>query len=61
MQGHLQNLVKQGFRMKTELMGYRVLENPAFPAPADGYMVTFVASYERGFSAPSHQFLHSLL
>jgi hypothetical protein len=36
-------------------------EDPAFPVPAEGYMVTFVAFYERGFGVPSHQFLHSLL
>jgi hypothetical protein len=26
-----------------------------------GYVMAYVAFYERGFSVPSHQFLHSLL
>jgi hypothetical protein len=40
--------------MAAELVACHVLENPAFPAPAEGYMVTFVAFYEREFSVPSH-------
>jgi hypothetical protein len=42
-------------------MTCRVPEDPVFSAPAQGYMVTFLAFYERGFSAPSHRFLCSLL
>jgi hypothetical protein len=34
---------------------------PAFSALAEGYMVSFVAIYERGFGMPSHQFLRLLL
>jgi hypothetical protein len=40
-----------------ELMSYHVLEDPAFPAPTDEYMVKFVVFYEWGFDAPSHRFL----
>jgi hypothetical protein len=47
--------------MAAELVAYHVLKDPVFPAPAEGYVVTFVAFYERGFDAPSHRFLHSLL
>jgi hypothetical protein len=36
MQGHLQNLVNQGFMMMTELTACRVPEDPAFTAPVDG-------------------------
>jgi hypothetical protein len=39
----------------------RVLEDPALPAPAKGYMVSFVAFYERGFDTPLHWFLRLLL
>jgi hypothetical protein len=52
--GHLQSLANQGFMMAMELTVCHVLEDPAFPAPVEGYMVTFVALYERGFGAPSH-------
>jgi hypothetical protein len=31
------------------------------PAPAERYVVSFVAFYERGFGTPPHRFLHSLL
>jgi hypothetical protein len=44
-----------------ELAASRVLEDPAFPAPAEGYMVYFVAFYEWGFGTPSYWFLRSLL
>jgi hypothetical protein len=47
--------------MATELVACSVPEDPAFSASAEGYVVTFVALYERGFGAPSHQFLRSLL
>jgi hypothetical protein len=46
-QGHLQSLVNQGFMTVIELMACRVPEDPAFAAPAEGYMVTIVAFYER--------------
>jgi hypothetical protein len=59
--GHLQNLPDQGFMTVAELTACHVPEDPAFPTPTDGYMVTFVAFYTWGFSAPSHRFLHSLL
>jgi hypothetical protein len=47
--------------MAAELMAYREPEDLAFPAPTGRYVVTFVAFYERGFSAPSHRFLRSML
>jgi hypothetical protein len=36
-------------------------EYHASPAPSLGYIVVCAAFYERGFSVPSHWFLHSLL
>jgi hypothetical protein len=59
--GHLQSLANQGFIMVAELTAYRVPEDPSFPAPVKGYMVTFVEFYERGFGVPSHQFICSFL
>jgi hypothetical protein len=59
--GHLQSLTDQGFMTTMELTAYRVPEDPTFPAPAEGYVVTFVVFYEQGFSAPLHRFLHLLL
>jgi hypothetical protein len=44
-----------------ELVTCHVPEDPASPALAKGYVVSFVAFYERGFSVPSHRFLRSLL
>jgi hypothetical protein len=61
MPGHLQKLVKYGFMAAVELEACRVLEDPAFPAPVDGYVVSFGAFYEQGFSMPLHYFLCSLL
>jgi hypothetical protein len=46
MQGHLQSLVKQGFMKASKLVACRVSKDPSFPAPTEGYMVTFVAYYE---------------
>jgi hypothetical protein len=43
------------------LAACRMLEDPVFPAPAEGYVVTFVAFYEQWFSAQLHRFLPSLL
>jgi hypothetical protein len=65
--GHLQKLVKHGFVAVTELEACRVPEDPALPAPMEGYVVSFVAFYEWGFAATlhrflcSHRFLYSLL
>jgi hypothetical protein len=61
MPGHMQKLVKHGFMAVTELKACRVLKDPAFPTPAEGYVDSFVEFYERGFGMPPHQFLHSLL
>jgi hypothetical protein len=44
-----------------ELVACRVLEDPAFPMPVEGYMVSFVAFYEWRFGMSSHWFLRSLL
>jgi hypothetical protein len=61
MQGHLQSLTNQGFMTAMELATYRVPEDLMFPVTMEGYVVTFVAFYERGFGVPSHWFLHLLL
>jgi hypothetical protein len=61
MLSHLQKLLKRGFMLAAELEAYRVLEDPTSPAPAEGYMVSFMTFYERGFSVPPHQFLCLLL
>jgi hypothetical protein len=61
MQGHLQKHAEQGFMMVVELVACHAPEDPTFPMPTEGYVVSFVAFYERGFGTPSHQFLHSLL
>jgi hypothetical protein len=61
MHGHLQSLMKQGFMTTMDLVAYRVPEDPVFPAPMEEYVFTFIAFYERGFDAPSHRFLQSLL
>jgi hypothetical protein len=61
MPSHLQKLVKHGFMAAAELEACRVLEDPAFPMPANGYVVSFMMFYERGFSMPPHRFLRSLL
>jgi hypothetical protein len=47
--------------MAEDLAVCRVLEDHVFPAPTEGYVVSFVALYERGFDTPSHRFLCSLL
>jgi hypothetical protein len=54
MQAHIQDLMSQGFMTVVELVTYCVPEDPASPAPAEGYVVTFAAFYERGFGVPSH-------
>jgi hypothetical protein len=42
-------------------MTYRVPEDPVSPASAEGYVVSFMAFYERGFDVLSHQLLFLLL
>jgi hypothetical protein len=61
MPGYLQKLVKHGFMAVAEHEACRLLEDPMFPAPVEGYMVSFVSFYKRGFDTPLHRFLHSLL
>jgi hypothetical protein len=58
---YLQKYVKQGFMTVLELVTCLVLEDPVFPAPAEGYVASFMAFYERGFGMSSYWFLHSLL
>jgi hypothetical protein len=43
--GHLESLANQGFMVAMELTACRVLEDPAFPTPVKGDVVTFVAFY----------------
>jgi hypothetical protein len=38
--------------MVAELVTYLVPEDPASPMPAGGYVMPYVAFYERGFGAP---------
>jgi hypothetical protein len=59
--GHLQKLVKHVFMSATELKACRVPKDPALPAHVVGYVVSFTAFHERGFSVPPHPFLCSLL
>jgi hypothetical protein len=47
MPGHLQKLVQHGFMPAAELKACHVLEDPAFPAPAEGYVVSFMAFNEQ--------------
>jgi hypothetical protein len=47
--------------MAEELTACRMPEEPMFPTLAEGYVVAFVAFYERGFSVLLHRFQHSLL
>jgi hypothetical protein len=44
-----------------ELEVCRVLEDPTFSVPTEGYMMSFMAFYERGFGRPPHRFLYSIL
>jgi hypothetical protein len=44
-----------------ELKTCRVLEDPAFPTPTEGYMVYFVAFYKRVIGMPLHLFVCLLL
>jgi hypothetical protein len=61
MPGYLQKLLKHGFMAAAEHEACLLLEDPMFPAPVEGYMVSFVSFYKRGFDTPLHRFLHSLL
>jgi hypothetical protein len=54
MPDHLQILLSHGFMEVAELEACRVQEDHAFPAPTEGYMVSFVVFYERGFGMPLH-------
>jgi hypothetical protein len=58
---HLQKLVKHGFMEVAELEVCQVLKDHAFPAPIEGYAVSFTTFYEKGFDVPLHQFLRLLL
>jgi hypothetical protein len=53
--------MKHGFMVAAKLEACQVPKDPTFPASVEGYVVSFMAFYERGFDAPPHQFLHSLL
>jgi hypothetical protein len=61
MLGHLQKFMKHGFMLAVELEACRVPKDPALPASMVGYVVSFTAFHERGFSVPLHLFLCSLL
>jgi hypothetical protein len=61
MQEHLQNLASQGYMTVVELATCRVLEDPASPVQARGYVVACAVFYEWGFGVLTHQFLRSLL
>jgi hypothetical protein len=61
MPSHQQKLMKHGLMAVAELEACRVTEDPVFPLPVGGYMVLFMAFYERGFGMPPHHFLRSLL
>jgi hypothetical protein len=61
MQEHLQNLMSQGYMTVEELTACRMLETPASPVQAGGYVVACAVFYEWGFDVLAHQFLCSLL
>jgi hypothetical protein len=44
-----------------ELIACHVPADPTLSVPVGGYVVSFVAFYERGFNTPPHRFLCSLL
>jgi hypothetical protein len=54
---HLQNLMSQGHMMAAELTTCRVLEDPASPILAGGYVTAYVAFYERGLVFQRTDFL----
>jgi hypothetical protein len=47
--------------MVAELGTCRMPEDPISPTPVEGYVVSFVAIYERGFCVSSHRLFHSML
>jgi hypothetical protein len=47
--------------MAAELMACDVPQDPAFPEPTKGYMVSSMVFYEQGFGILAHRFLRSLL
>jgi hypothetical protein len=47
MLGHPQKLVKYGFMSVADLEACWVLMDPALPAPAEGYVVSFMAFYDQ--------------
>jgi hypothetical protein len=47
--------------MAVELMTYHVPEDPTSPVSAGGYVVFYMAFYERGFNVSSHRFLCTML
>jgi hypothetical protein len=53
--------MNQEFMTVMELTACHMPEDPVFPAPAEGYVVPFVAFSKQGFDKPSHWFLHLLL
>jgi hypothetical protein len=54
MSSHLQRLMNHGFMVAVELKACRVPMDPALPVPTEGYMVSFMVFYERGFDMPPH-------
>jgi hypothetical protein len=57
----LQKLMEHWFMVAAELEACRLPVDLVFPAPAERYVMSFVAFYERGFDMPPHQFCRSLL
>jgi hypothetical protein len=49
--------VKYKFMAVAKLEACHMPEDPAFPAPVDGYTASFVVFYEQGFGTPPLQFL----
>jgi hypothetical protein len=60
-QEHLQNIVSNGYMIAAEFATCLVPVDHVSPTLAKEYIVVCAAFYERGFSVPSSQFLHSLL
>jgi hypothetical protein len=61
MLSQLQKLMKHGFMVVVEFEACWVPEDPSFPSPVGGYMVSIMTFYEWGFHMPPHRFLHSPL
>jgi hypothetical protein len=45
----------------TEAVEWIVPANESMPRPPSGYVVSFVAFHERGFSIPAGRFIHGVL